>query len=131
MVPKILLVEDDSDIQKLVRLSLKFRGVQEVVVAEDGEKCLSVVAEVQPDVILLDVMLPKMNGYEICRRLKSNPKTKNIPVIFLSARAMDIEVKKGLRLGARGYLVKPFDPMSLYDDISELLGAPAQSAKEV
>ncbi|MGH9787800.1 MAG: response regulator [Candidatus Acidiferrales bacterium] len=131
MVPKILLVEDDSDIQKLVRLSLKFRGVQEVVVAEDGEKCLSVVAEVQPDVILLDVMLPKMNGYEICRRLKSNPKTKNIPVIFLSARAMDIEVKKGLRLGARGYLVKPFDPMSLYDDISELLGAPAQTAKEV
>ncbi len=131
MAPKILLVEDDSDIQKLVRLSLKFRGVQEVVVAEDGEKCLSVVAEVQPDVILLDVMLPKMNGYEICRRLKSNPKTKNIPVIFLSARAMDIEVKKGLRLGARGYLVKPFDPMSLYDDISELLGAPAQSAKEV
>jgi len=122
MPPKILLVEDDSDIQKLVRISLKFRGVQEVVVAEDGEKCLSVVGEVQPDVILLDVMLPRMNGYEICRRLKSNPKTKNIPVIFLSARAMDTEVKKGLKVGARGYLVKPFDPMTLYEEITQLLG---------
>ncbi|MCI0622030.1 MAG: response regulator [Acidobacteria bacterium] len=121
MVPKILLVEDDSDIQKLVRISLKFRGVQEVVVAEDGEKCLSVVGDVQPDVILLDVMLPRMNGYEICRRLKSNPKTKDIPVIFLSARAMDVEVKKGLQVGARGYLVKPFNPMTLFEEITLVL----------
>lgn len=125
-MPKVLLVEDDSDIQKLVRISLKFRGVQEVVVAEDGERCLSVVGDVKPDVILLDVMLPKIDGYEVCRQLKSNPATQGIPVIFLSARTLSFEVKKGMQLGARGYLPKPFNPMTLYDEISQLLGQSIQ-----
>ncbi len=121
-ISKILLVEDDPDIQKVARMSLKLRGVQEVVVAEHGEECLALVGQVKPDVILLDIMMPKLDGYETCRRLQENQETRSIPVIFLTAKAQHFERKRGLALGARGYLIKPFDPMTLYDQIVALLG---------
>ncbi len=126
----VLLVEDDTDIQKVVRMSLKFRGVSQITVAGTGEECLQVVGEVKPDVILLDVMMPKLDGYETCRRLKANPETAQIPVIFLTAKAQQFEVKQGLEVGALGYLIKPFDPMTLHDQILTLLtraGSAAQS----
>ena len=78
---KILLVEDDTDIQKVVRMSLRLRGVKDILVAQDGEECLAVVAGLRPDVILLDVMMPKMDGYETCRNLKANPETRDIPLL--------------------------------------------------
>ena len=118
---KILLVEDDLDIQKVVRMSLKFRGVREVVVANNGEECLAVVNQVKPDVILLDVMMPALDGYETCRRLKADPETRSIPVIFLTAKAQQFEMKRGLEVGGLGYLIKPFDPMTLQDQIVALL----------
>lgn len=121
-ISKVLLVEDDIDIQKVVRMSLHFRGVKEVIVVENGEECLAAVQQMRPDVILLDVMMPKLDGYETCRRLKANPETQSIPVIFLTAKAQYFEVKQGLQAGARGYLVKPFDPMTLHDQIAALLG---------
>lgn len=120
-LPKILLVEDDLDIQKVVRMSLKSRGGGEVVVANSGEECLAAVNQVKPDVILLDVMMPTLDGYETCRRLKANPETRSIPVIFLTANAQQFEVKRGLEAGSRGYLIKPFDPMTLQDQIVALL----------
>ena len=124
---RVMLVEDDADIQTVVRLSLKMRGVTDVLVVENGEECLTRLRDFRPDVILLDVMMPKLDGYETCRRLKDNPATQAIPVIFLTAKTQHYEIEKGLGLGAAGYLTKPFDPMRLYEQIVELLG---QSKKE-
>jgi CheY-like chemotaxis protein len=121
---KILLVEDDPDIQKVAEKSLKFRGVPEVVTVSNGEECLAVAAQLQPDVILLDVMMPKMDGYETCRRLQLDPATRRIPVIFLTAKAQQFEVRRGYEVGAVGYLTKPFDPMLLHDQIVALLEEP-------
>ncbi len=120
-ISTVLLAEDDADIQKLVRMSLCFRGVKEVVIAENGEDCLALVSKVKPDVILLDVMMPRMDGFETCRRLKANPETRSIPVIFLTAKAQQFEVKQGLEVGGLGYLIKPFDSMTLHDEILTLL----------
>lgn len=120
-IAKVLLAEDDPDIQKVVRMSLKVKGVKEIVVTDNGEECLAKLADFTPDVILLDVMMPKMDGYATCRKLKENPATKDIPVIFLTAKAQHYEVKQGIDAGALGYLIKPFDPMALYDQIAELL----------
>lgn len=124
---KVLLAEDDPDIQKVVRMSLKMKGVKEVVVTDNGEECLAKLSEFAPDVILLDVMMPKLDGYGTCRKLKENPATREIPVIFLTAKAQHYEVKQGLEAGALGYLIKPFDPMTLYDQIFELLANRKQS----
>lgn len=122
-IAKVLLAEDDPDIQKVVRMSLKVKGVKEIVVTDNGEECLAKLADFMPDVILLDVMMPKMDGYATCRKLKENPATKNIPVIFLTAKAQHYEVKQGIDAGALGYLIKPFDPMALHDQIAELLAS--------
>jgi DNA-binding response OmpR family regulator len=121
IISKLMLVEDDPDIQKVARMSLKMRGVGDVVVANNGEECLAMVGEVRPDVILLDVMMPKLDGYETCRRLKENPETSGIPVIFLTAKAQHFEMKKGIEAGGLGYLIKPFDPMTLHEQIQALL----------
>ena len=120
-IKKVLLVEDDEDIQKVARISLQFRGGWDVTLAMDGEQALSVAAKERPDLILLDCMMPKMDGYETCRRLKQDPTLRDIPVIFLTARAQETEVKKGLLLGALGYLIKPFNPMSLAAEIKQIL----------
>ena len=118
---KVLVVEDDVDIQKVVRMSLKVRGTKDVVVVSNGEECLAVAGDLKPDLILLDVMMPKLDGYQTCRRLKQSPETKAIPVIFLTAKAQQFEMKQGLEAGALGYLVKPFDPMTLHDQIVAML----------
>jgi len=127
---RILLVEDDVDIQKVVRMSLKLRGIKDVVVAENGEECLAVVSQVKPDVILLDVMMPKMDGYETCRRLKANPETQSVPIIFLTAKAQQFEIKRGFQEGAIGYLTKPFDPMTLHEQIVAMLNQKADTEKK-
>lgn len=123
----ILLVEDDLDIQKVARMSLQFRGVTRVELAANGEECLQMVSSVAPNVILLDVMMPRIDGYETCRRLKADPATQHIPVIFLTAKTQQFEVKQGLQVGAVGYLIKPFDPMTLYDQVVRLLEQSAAS----
>lgn len=120
---RILLVEDDLDIQKMVRLSLKYQGGHEVIVASGGKEGLVLAASQQLDLVLLDVMMPDMDGYETCKALKANPATEAIPVIFLSARAQQAEVQRGQELGAIGYLVKPFDPMRLSGQLEAILSA--------
>lgn len=121
MVRRILVVEDQLDIQKLIKMSLRLKGVKEVSIAADGEECLEVVKQVKPELILLDVSMPKLDGYETCRLLKANPETRSIPVIFLSAKTQADEKEMGLRAGAQGYLSKPFDPTTLYSQIVEIL----------
>jgi CheY-like chemotaxis protein len=128
---RVLLAEDDLDIQKVVRMSLQFRGVANIVVVSDGQECLKVVNQVNPEVILLDVMMPQLDGYETCRRLKSDPQTAAIPVIFLTAKAQQFEMRQGLQAGAIGYLTKPFDPMTLHDQIIQLLDESRSSSVQL
>jgi len=118
---RVLVVEDDADIQKVVRMSLKIRGVGEVIVVDSGTECLERLSSFTPDVILLDVMMPHVDGYETCRRLKENPATRSIPVVFLTARAQKADRERGMKLGAAGYVTKPFDPMTLHDQIVALV----------
>jgi len=120
-IHKVLLAEDEEDIQKVAQISLQFRAGWEVVLATNGEECLAKAASDRPDLILLDCMMPKLDGYETCRRLKQDPSLRDIPVIFLTAKAQETEVKKGLSLGAVGYLIKPFNPMSLAAEIKQIL----------
>lgn len=117
----VLVVEDQLDIQKLIKITLRLKGVKEVFVAGDGEECLQTLKRVKPDLILLDVSMPKLDGYETCRRVKADPDTRDIPVIFLSARTQSDEREMGLRAGASGYLSKPFDPTTLHSQILEIL----------
>lgn len=120
-IRRVLLVEDDPDIQKMAALALRHTTGAEVLLASDGREALHRARADRPDVILLDVMLPDMDGYEVCRRLKDSEDTRTIPVIFLSARAQQAEIERGLSLGAAGYLVKPFDPMTLGEQIEQCL----------
>jgi CheY-like chemotaxis protein len=114
---KILVIEDDPDIQQLVQMALEFTGGYQVSVASDGPEGLGKAEAERPDLILLDAMMPGMDGFEVCRRLKADPALAGIPVVFLTAKAQAAEIEEGLRLGAAGYLTKPFDPMRLKDDL--------------
>jgi CheY-like chemotaxis protein len=118
---RVLVVEDDPDIQRVIVMAFRFQGITDVVTVGSGEECLATVESVMPDVILMDVMMPKMDGYETCRRLKANPETSKVPVVFLSAKAQQSERQLGLQAGAVGYLIKPFDPMTLCDQIRAIL----------
>ncbi|MBI3934878.1 MAG: response regulator [Acidobacteria bacterium] len=129
-IRKILLAEDEEDIRKVAQISLEFRGGWEVSLATDGEDCLAKAAQDRPDLILLDCMMPKLDGYETCRRLKQDPVLRQIPVIFLTAKAQESEVRKGLALGAVGYLIKPFNPMSLAAEIREILESDQAASSE-
>ncbi|OFV98499.1 MAG: two-component system response regulator [Acidobacteria bacterium RIFCSPLOWO2_12_FULL_54_10] len=120
-IRKVLLVEDEEDIRKVAQISLQFRGNWAVAVAVNGEECLAMAASDPPDLILLDCMMPRMDGYEACRRLKQDPVLSHIPVIFLTAKTQESEIKKGLAVGAVGYLTKPFNPMNLVEDIMKVL----------
>jgi DNA-binding response OmpR family regulator len=117
---KVLVAEDEPDIRGLVTFSLQYAGFV-VVEALNGEEAIKKTEEEQPDLILLDVRMPKMNGYEACRKLKAQESTKHIPVIFLSARGQEAEIKHGLELGAEEYILKPFAPDELYRRVETIL----------
>jgi|HubBroStandDraft_6_1064221.scaffolds.fasta_scaffold340989_2 two-component system OmpR family response regulator len=120
-VQKVLVAEDDPDIRKVIRMSLRHGGVNDVVLTGDGRECLAAVNRVRPDLILLDVSMPHLDGYQTCVLLKANPETKSIPVIFLTAKVQAQEAEIGMKSGALGYLSKPFDPLTLHEQILALL----------
>ena len=117
---KIMIVEDDPVNIKLIKFMLERKDYL-VVVCENGKKALELVEEEMPDLILMDVMMPELDGIEVTRRIKSNSKTSNIPIIIVSALGQEIEVMKGLESGADSYVVKPFDSQSLLRQIAEKL----------
>jgi len=119
MTLKALLVDDDPDIRTIGELSLATVGGFEVVVAESGLACLDRAQSARPDVILLDVMMPELDGPSTLRRLRADPRTADIPVIFLTAKVQ--ERGSYLKLGAAGVINKPFDPMTLPDRVRALL----------
>ena len=118
---KLLLAEDEPDVQLIARLSLKRAGFQ-VVMANNGLEVLERVGAEQPDAILLDWMMPDMDGFETCMRLKADPATRDIPVIFLTAKVQEAEVAKALALGASGCIGKPFDALTLGSQVMSILG---------
>ena len=129
---KILVVDDEIYIVHILDFSLGMEGY-EVVTALDGEQALERVASEKPDLIVLDIMMPKLDGYEVCRAVKSNPATKNVPVILLSAKGRNVDQKMGFDVGADDYITKPFSPRKLVERINQLLGQavterPASSA---
>ena len=106
---KILIAEDERDIRDLIAFTLRFAG-HEVFAATNGEEAVELAPKVNPDLILMDVRMPRMTGYEACRVMKTNPDLKDIPVVFLTARGQDSEIQQGLDVGAEEYLLKPFAP---------------------
>ncbi len=118
----VLAVDDDHVIRGLLLVNLEMEGY-DVMAASDGRDALEKVAEQRPDLILLDVMMPHVSGWEVLEQLKADQATRDIPVIFLSARAMETDIQKGLKLGVDRYVTKPFDPIDLMDLVSELLQA--------
>ncbi|MBI4454084.1 response regulator [Candidatus Woesearchaeota archaeon] len=107
-IKKILIAEDEENIVNLIKLILGNK--YELVVANDGEEAIKLTEKTKPDLILLDVMMPKINGFQVCETLKKNKGTKEIKVIFLSAKVMKNDVNKGLSCGAIDYIKKPFEP---------------------
>jgi len=118
---RVLLAEDEPDIQFITRLALEDAGCSVVAVA-DGQAAVDVAQSEAFDVVLLDVMMPRVDGFTACARLKADARTRLLPVIFLTAKSQEIEVQHGLAIGARGYIVKPFDVFKLAQKIREILG---------
>jgi len=117
---KILIADDHSEVVELVRVTLE-RGDYEIVDASNGKEALKRVRLEKPDLVLLDVMMPKMDGFEVCRKLKKDPQTKEIPIIMLTAKAQEVEKEKGREVGASDYITKPFSPSALLIKIEEIL----------
>lgn len=116
----ILVVDDEADIAKLLDYTLTKEGYR-VTTIDSGEKVLKAAEKEKPDLILLDLMLPNIDGMELCRRLKNNPATKNIPVIMLTAKSEDIDIVTGLEVGAKDYITKPFSPKVLIARVRTVL----------
>ncbi len=116
----ILLVEDEPHILRLVKYILEKEGFT-VVTARGGEEALARAAAERVDLVLLDLVLPEMNGYEVCLHLKQDARTRDIPVVVLSARAQPREVERGYQMGAVGYITKPFDPSMLSAEVKGVL----------
>jgi DNA-binding response OmpR family regulator len=117
---RILIAEDERDIRDLIAFTLRFAG-HEVIATANGEEALNMALETVPDLILLDVRMPRMTGYEACRQIKAEDKTRNIPVVFLSAKGQESEVQTGLAAGASEYILKPFSPDNLTERIRVIL----------
>jgi CheY-like chemotaxis protein len=116
----ILVAEDERDIRELINFTLLFAGHQ-VTQAANGAEALELAPQVKPDLIMMDVRMPKMTGYEACRQMKLIPEIQNVPVIFLSAKGQDEEVQTGLEAGAVAYILKPFAPEELTRQIADIL----------
>ena len=125
----ILVVEDDDDIQELVRYNLAKEGYRITGVAS-GEEALKTVRAKMPDLVVLDLMLPAMNGLEVCRALKSDPKTQHIPIVMLTAKGEEADIVAGLELGADDYIPKPFSPRVLVARVRAVLRRRAREAVE-
>jgi DNA-binding response OmpR family regulator len=123
---KILIAEDERDIRDLIAFTLQFAG-HDVATTTNGEEALQKAVETIPDLILLDVRMPRMSGYEACEKIKANPATSHIPVVFLSAKGQESEVETGLAAGAVEYILKPFAPDQLNERVKEILARQGKS----
>jgi DNA-binding response OmpR family regulator len=119
--PLVLVADDDPDILALVTFRLE-RGGYDVVAANDGEEALRLAVERAPDLAVLDVMMPKLDGYEVTTRLRQNERTRGMPVILLTARVQEADIARGFEVGADDYVKKPFSPQELGARVQAILG---------
>ncbi len=116
----ILVAEDEKDIRELIAFTLRFAQF-DIILARNGAEAIEMAQEARPDLILMDVRMPQMTGYEACRHLKEDPETRDIPIVFLSAKGQDTEVQEGLEVGALDYILKPFAPEELIRQVKSIL----------
>ncbi len=121
MSKRILIADDEQNIVISIEFLLRREGF-EVIVAGDGEEALAKVRAERPDLVLLDVMMPKMNGFDVCQALRADPDLGATRILMLTAKGRDTEVSKGLGLGADGYMTKPFSTKELLAEVRKLLG---------
>lgn len=121
-MPRILIVDDEPNIVLSLEYLMKREG-WEVATAGDGEAALDAIAGAAPDLVILDVMLPRMSGFEVCRRVRADPRWRTLPILMLTAKGRETEMAKGLDLGANAYVTKPFSTRELVARIRELLEA--------
>ncbi len=117
----MLVVDDDEVIRRLIAVNLQLEGF-DVQTAVDGQDCLDKVTDIDPDVITLDVMMPRLDGWETAVQLRRSPETAHIKVVLVSARAQEDDKTRGIRVGADAYLTKPFDPNEMIRVVRELAG---------
>jgi DNA-binding response OmpR family regulator len=122
----VLIADDDRDIVRFVEVNLRLEGFR-VETAHDGDEALAKILELGPDLVLLDVMMPNMDGYEVCRRLRADSRSANVPVIMLTAKSLSADKNLGMSTGADDYIIKPFDPMELVHRVKSTL----ERAKEL
>ncbi len=123
MNKKLLIVDDEAHIRMLIEQTLEDledEGV-ELLFADNGEKALSIIQEERPDLVFLDVMMPKMNGMEVCQRVKKELKLTEVYIILLTAKGQEVDRQKGLDMGADRYMTKPFDPDEMFAIAEEIL----------
>jgi two-component system alkaline phosphatase synthesis response regulator PhoP len=119
---KILIAEDEKDILELITFTLQFGGY-EVIPTSNGVEALEMTRKEKPDLILLDVRMPRMSGYEVCTNIKVDRDIRHIPVVFLSAKGQEAEIKTGFDTGAIDYILKPFAPDQLLNRLKEILAS--------
>jgi DNA-binding response OmpR family regulator len=120
---RILVAEDERDIRELIGFTLRHHG-HEILSASNGEDALAIALRELPDLVLLDIRMPRLTGYDVCRRLRAEPSTQHIPIAFLSAKGQDSEVQAGMDAGATDYILKPFAPDQLVNRVALLLAQP-------
>jgi CheY-like chemotaxis protein len=126
---RVLLVDDEQPLRIVCRMNLELAGL-EVVEAANGTEALALAVESQPDIVLLDVMMPELDGWEVARRLAAREETRDIPVVFLTARASAEDLQKGADVGGIGYVIKPFDPIELPRTLERMLERLARGERE-
>lgn len=124
---RVLYVDDDADIREIAIMSLGLHPSIETRSAASGKEALRIAHEWQPDLILLDVMMPEMDGPSVLAQLRQAPATDRIPVVFMTARTQPQEVRHFIGLGAEGVIAKPFDPMTLADDVRNYANGPGRA----
>jgi len=117
---RILLVDDERDLSDMVKMRLESHGY-EVLTAYDGQEGLNKARREKPDLIILDLMLPKLDGYKVCRMLKFDEKHKGIPIVMFTSRVQDSDKKMGEEVGANAYITKPFEPEMLLSTVQRLI----------
>ena len=123
MIPKVLVAEDEKDIRDLIVYSLSYSGF-EVVTAEDGKEAVEKALDEKPDLIMLDVRMPRMTGYDACVVIKATEELKDVPVVMLSAKGQESEIQAGLDAGAYEYSLKPFALEDLVQKVQAIVGTP-------
>jgi DNA-binding response OmpR family regulator len=129
MTKEILIVDDEPNLVVSIQFLMEQQGYK-VMIAERGEDALDLIYQYKPDLVLLDILLPGIDGYEVCEIIRLNPNYRNVKVIFLTAKGREVEIAKGLALGADAYITKPFSNTELVATVKELLEKTYEEAGE-